>query len=107
VLVVTVIVVVAGAVPLMVTLAELKEQVGSSLAPEGADVIVHFRLTWPVKFPVGVTVTVELLDAPRLAIETSVPESVKPAGVVGSVTVTTTLVVAAVFPFDVAVMVSV
>ena len=96
VLVVTVIVAVTGVDPLTTMLLEPKEQVGSSFAPLGADAIAHFRFTWPVKPPAGVMVMVELPPAPRLAMATVVPESVKPAGTVGALTVTVAFAVATV-----------
>ena len=73
-------------------------QVGSSFTPLGADVIAHFRFTWPVKPPAGVTVMVELPFPPRLAMETCVPESANPAGATAAVTVTVRFVVATVEP---------
>jgi len=95
----TVIVAVAEAVPLMKTLfVDPKVQVGLSFTPLGAVVIAHFRFTWPVKPPAGVTVMVELPFVPRLAIETCVPERAKPAGVVEAFTVRATFVVATVEP---------
>lgn len=105
VLVVTVMVAVTGVVPVTTTLLPVpKLQAGSSLAPVGADVIAHFRLTCPVNPPAGVSVTVEVPEPPRLAMDTAVPDTVKPAGVVGALTVTITLAVATVAPFAVAVM---
>jgi hypothetical protein len=98
-LVLTVIVAVAGAVPLMKTLfVDPKVQAGLSFTPLGAVVIAHFRFTWPLKLPAGVTVMVELPLAPRLAIETCVPERAKPAGTVEGFTVRATFVVATVDP---------
>lgn len=95
----TVIVAVAGAAPPMNTLFVVpKVQVGLSFTPLGADVIAHFRFTWPVKPPAGVTVMVELPFAPRLAIETCVPVRAKLAGTVEAFTVRATFVVATVDP---------
>ena len=48
---------VAAVVPVMVTIAGVKEQVGTDVAPEGP-VTVQARLTAPVKPPLGVTVIV-------------------------------------------------
>lgn len=39
------------------------EQAGASLAPDGA-VTAHLRATAPVKPPLGVTVTVEVVEPP-------------------------------------------
>jgi len=97
--VLTVIVAVIGAAPLTKTLfVDPKVQVGLSLTPLGAVVIAHFRFTWPVKPPAGVTVIVELPFAPRLAIETCDPERAKPAGTVEGFTVRATFVVETVDP---------
>ena len=95
----TVIVAVAGAAPLMKTLfVDPKVQVGLSFTPLGAVVIAHFRFTWPLKLPAGVTVIVELPFAPRFAMETCVPESAKLAGTVEGFTVRVTFVVPTVDP---------
>jgi len=99
VLVLTVIVTVAGVVPLMKTLfVDPNEQVGLSFTPLGAVVIAHFRFTCPVKPPAGVTVIVELPFAPRLAMETCVPDRAKLAGTAEAFTVRATFVVATVDP---------
>jgi hypothetical protein len=95
----TVIVAVTGAVPLMKTLfVDPKEQVGLSFVPLGAVVIAHFRFTWPLKLPAGVTVMVELPLEPRLAMETCVPERAKLAGTVEGFTVRAMFVVETVDP---------
>jgi hypothetical protein len=94
-----IIVAVTGAVPPMKTLfMDPKEQVGLSFTPVGAVVIAHFRFTWPLKLPAGVTVMVELPDEPRVAMETCVPERAKLAGTAEGFTVKATSVVATVDP---------
>ena len=40
------------------------EQVGASMAPAGLDVTAHASATLPVKPPLGVTVKVEVVEAP-------------------------------------------
>jgi hypothetical protein len=55
------------------------EQVGESVAPDGPEAIAHVSATVPVKPPLGVTVMVELVDAPcatdavALALNANVP----------------------------------
>jgi hypothetical protein len=97
--VVTVIVPVTGVAPVTrMLLVVPNEHVGSSFVPAGAEAIAHCRFTWPVNPPAGVTVIVELPLAPRLAIVTCVPVTVKPAGVVDACTVTARFAVAVVVP---------
>jgi len=101
-------VVVTGLEPVTTTLLfEPKEQVGLSFAPEGEVASAHCRFTCPVNPPAGVTVMVELPDAPRLAMLTAVPDRAKPGGTTGATTVTAIVVVAAVAPPAVAVTVKV
>jgi hypothetical protein len=74
------------------------EQVGASDVPDGLAVIAHASATLPVKPPLGVTVIVELVDAPCAIGGVAVVLNEKLGGGAGAVTVKAAIVVSTVLP---------
>ncbi len=77
--------------------AVVDAQTGADVAPVGPEVTAQVRVTAPVKPPDGVTVMVEAAEAPGLEMATGVEEMAMD-GMTAALTVTGTVVEAAILP---------